>query len=82
MKKLLVIGLAVVLGIGLIGYAVADPRPGGGWGMMGGGHNGFRLDNARIDEAGTLGRTRLDAPRPRSWTRVQPMRAAPGETGR
>ncbi len=40
MKKSLVIGLAVVLGIGLIGYAVADPRPGGGWGMMGGAHMG------------------------------------------
>lgn len=40
MKKSLVIGLAVVLGIGLIGYAVADPRPGGGWGMMSGGHMG------------------------------------------
>ncbi len=40
MKKVIVIGLAVVLGIGLIGYAVADSGPGGGRGMMGGGHMG------------------------------------------
>ncbi len=33
MKKTLVIGLAVVLGIGLIGYAVADPDHGRGRGM-------------------------------------------------
>ena len=33
MKKALVIGLAVVLGIGLIGYAVADPDHGRGRGM-------------------------------------------------
>ncbi|MDP6620310.1 MAG: hypothetical protein QGG90_12855 [Nitrospinota bacterium] len=33
MKKAIVIGLAVVLGIGLIGYAVADPDHGQGRGM-------------------------------------------------
>ncbi|MFQ5915063.1 MAG: hypothetical protein ACE5JS_17980 [Nitrospinota bacterium] len=37
MKRAIVIGLAVLLGIALIGYAVADSRHGPGWGMMGSG---------------------------------------------
>ena len=54
MKKALVTGLAVVLGIGLIGYALADPDHGRG--TRDGLRTGLDAERWRL-------RSRLDAPR-------------------